>query len=174
MVLLCFSTYLIKGALVASTFSQLRMVILYSFIIPTINISTRKNLGGKTSFAHGFRGSARQGGRGSRGSLWQHGGREFDRGGCWRFAEPALHTGAPFAAPRPAPASWAVFFSLPCCTCSLSCPLGAFALLQSLPSAIQAFRCHHWNHQHQRLLWSLSFLSPPRSISCPVCLLYFW
>lgn len=58
-----------------------------------------------------LRGSARQGGRGSRGSLWQHGGREFDRGGCWCFAEPALHTGAPFAAPRPAPASWAVFLS---------------------------------------------------------------
>lgn len=55
-VLLCFSTYLINGTLVASKFCQSRMTILYPFVISDSKICARKNLRGKLHFAHCFRG----------------------------------------------------------------------------------------------------------------------
>lgn len=177
MVLLCFSTCLIKGTLAASKFCQSRMTILYPFIISDSKVCARKNLRGKLYFCSLFqRAQPIVVGRGGKGVCHSTAAQNLTEENAEALLSHTLSPGPHQCTFRSETASSLLLLPLGLCfsllllapTCSLLCPLGVFVPPWSSPSATQAFCSHPWNQTDL-----IAVFSPLRSISCLVRLFYF-
>lgn len=132
MVLLCFSTCLIKGTLAASKFCQSRMTILYPFTISDSKVCARKNLRGKLYFCSLFqRAQPIMVGRGGKGACRSTAAQNLTKENAGALLSHTL-------SPAPHQCTFcSETLPPPCCCCLLACVfLSSSLLVPALCSAL--------------------------------------